>query len=143
VAALGSLPFRFALFLSRILLIRWQAEHVSTHSQWKYEKPDAVTALEAAFDTKLGSLAALAASKQEVLDDALLREQFKEKVNLWVGRHVKMAESLDAWSRDKLAYLQTREAIASSAESKYHLSLLEAFEKEKASLIRGRLRVCL
>jgi hypothetical protein len=59
------------------------------------------------------------------------REQFKEKVHLWVGRHVKVAESLATWAQERLAYLNTKEVIASSAEAKYHLSLLEAFDKEK------------
>lgn len=115
------------------------AAHKSQYSQWTYESPDAVLKLETAFDARLEAMATLAADKQVVLDDALLREQFKEKVQLWVGRHVKMAESLDAWSRDKLAYLQVKEVIASSAEAKYHLSLLEAFEKEKAETMEASL----
>jgi hypothetical protein len=57
------------------------------------------------------------------------------QVVLLVGRHVKMAESLMAWSKDRLAYLQAKETISSSADAKYHISLLESFEKEKVSSI--------
>lgn len=108
-----------------------QAKHASSYSQWVYEHPDAVSALEAGIAARWAAMTVLAASKQLVLDDALLREQFKEKVELWVGRHVKMAETLTAWSRDRLAYLQAKEGISSSADAKYHLSLLESFDKEK------------
>ena len=75
----------------------------------------------------------LSNAKQLVLDDALQREQFKEKIALWVARHEKMGEALAGWSKDRLAYLAVKEIVNFSADAKNHLSLLEAFEKEKVS----------
>lgn len=116
-----------------------KAKHDTAHSQWVYEDPAAISGLENAVQARWEQLRVLSDAKQLVLDDALLREQFKEKVALWVARHQKMAEALQHWSQDRLAYLQVKESVASSAEAKNHLSLLEAFEKEKAETMEAGL----
>lgn len=72
----------------------------------------------------------------------LSRAVLTVKVELWVGRHTKMAEALSAWSRERLDYLQVVEAVTSSADAKYHLSLLESFEKEKVGAFCLGITVC-
>lgn len=50
------------------------AKHTSEFSEWVYEKPDDVTALETQTDTLISDLDTAAAAKREVLDDDLARE---------------------------------------------------------------------
>lgn len=85
----------------------------------------------------MAELDKLAAQADVQLKDALAREQFKEQVRLWVGNHQQLHDEIARWATEKKAYLAVREKIASSAEAKYHLSLLEAYVKSKAVMTGG------
>ena len=57
-----------------------------------------------------------------------------------MGHHQKVAESLAAWASERLVYLKTKEVILSSVDAKKHLSLLEAFNMEKAETMEDGLQ---
>lgn len=104
-------------------------------SQWTYEQPGEVQQLEdnvtGAFWTELDQLAA---AKQTVLDDHLAREQFKEKVRLWVRSHTSKSAAVERWCAEKLAYLNTKEVITDSRDALVQLSILEPFEVDKQAI---------
>ena len=110
------------------------AEYKGSHSQWKYEKPEEISALEASVTQFWQELTKLSAAKREVLDDDLVREQFKEKVRLWVRNHESMTLELDTWCKQQIQYLDTKETITSSEAAKQALSVLAAFETKKTGL---------
>lgn len=66
------------------------------------------------------------------------REIFKEKVAQDVKQHAGKFAELSAWIADKQAYLQTKEAIASVAEARTQLSLLDTFDKDQAAYTENR-----
>lgn len=56
---------------------------------------------------------------------------------LLIAAHKQLFNQIQAWGADKAAYLATKEEVTSSAEAKNQLSLLDAFEKEKAAQTEG------
>ena len=111
------------------------AEYKTTYSQWKYEKPAEVSALETEVESSMWTeLDELCSAKQAVLDDDLAREQYKEATRLKVKNHAEMYSAIDSWSQAKLTYLNTKETINNSEEAKTQLSLLDAFETEKEGM---------
>ena len=112
-----------------------EAEYKTEISQWKYEKPEEVEALEAEIEGPLwAELTTLSDEKQRVLADDLAREQFKEKVRLWVKNHEEMFSLLELWSLEKIRYLEVKETISNSEEAKEQLSRLALFEQKKSDL---------
>jgi len=107
------------------------AKYHTNYSSYVFEHPDEVKNREASIDAKWKELSELSAEKKRVLDDHLAREEFKEKVRTQNSNHVDKHEKLQAWVAEKEAYLNTKEAIDSVSEATTHLSLLEAYEKEK------------
>jgi hypothetical protein len=111
------------------------AEYKTTYSQWVYEQPTEVSALETEVEASMWTeLDTLRSAKQAVLDDDLAREQYKEATRLKVKNHTEMYNAIDTWSQAKLAYLNTKEAISNSEQAKTQLSLLDTFETEKEGM---------
>ncbi|EGD76823.1 paramyosin [Salpingoeca rosetta] len=111
------------------------AEYKTQLSQWKYEAPGEVQELEQQVEGTLWpELDAIAKEKQRVLEDDLAREQFKEATRLQVQNHVSGYELLEAWCKEKVQYLETKEKVTNSEEAKVQLSLLNAFEQKKEGM---------
>lgn len=100
----------------------------------KYEDGDKVAAREAEVKTLQGALETATAAKQEFLDDALARNQFKEGVELVALKYFAKADQVDAWVAQKKAYLETKEAIGSVNEAQLALSSLDSYEADKKDL---------
>lgn len=71
-----------------------------------------------------------AVAKKPVLDDALSREKFKEKVRLMNQEHINNFNKIHTWVGEKETYLKTRESITSVSEARTQLSLFAAYEAE-------------
>eukprot|EP00043_Microstomoeca_roanoka_P017478 m.182433 g.182433 ORF g.182433 m.182433 type:complete len:1285 (+) comp16641_c0_seq1:297-4151(+) len=117
------------------------AEYSTALSHWRYEAPQDVKELEEQIeDTLWPELDKLASTKQVLLEDDLAREQFKEEIRLQVQNHASSYELLEAWCREKLVYLSSKEVVHSSEDAKGHLSLLHAFEEKKAGMLETSVR---
>ena len=110
------------------------AEYKSTYSQWKYEKPEQVSALETQVQGFWALLTEKSDEKQRVLDDHLVREEYAEQTRLLAAQHDNRHSQLTAWGAEKLAYLAVREDINTVQEAHYQLSVHDAFVKEKQAI---------
>eukprot|EP00730_Choanoeca_flexa_P018668 TRINITY_DN9089_c0_g1_i3.p1 TRINITY_DN9089_c0_g1~~TRINITY_DN9089_c0_g1_i3.p1 ORF type:complete len:1244 (+),score=477.40 TRINITY_DN9089_c0_g1_i3:22-3753(+) len=115
------------------------AKYESQYSSWAYPKPEEVQGLEEQAKGFVASLLEAVAGKKAVLEDALAREQFKEKVGLMVNNHARQHGVLAAWAAEQRAYLETKEDNTTSQDAKYQLSRLEQYVKEKANMTEGAL----
>ena len=114
-----------------------EAKHATPYSNWVYEVPGEVTALESRVEASWKVLSELSAKKLAILSDDLKRESFKEKIRLWVNNHKVSFTEISAWCDVKLAYLAVKEEVPNSESAKQHLSLLEAFETDKTRYVSG------
>eukprot|EP00049_Salpingoeca_infusionum_P009182 m.152573 g.152573 ORF g.152573 m.152573 type:complete len:1745 (-) comp14262_c0_seq1:1421-6655(-) len=110
------------------------AEYKTEISQWVYEKPEEVTALETRVTEYWQQLDGLSAEKRRVLDDDLARELYAEATRLQADQHKDTCSLLSAWVSAKSTYLQVRETVDTTEDARFHLSVLEAFQKEKQAL---------
>lgn len=110
------------------------AEYKTEHSQWVFEHPEEVQALETEIDTTWAEMEKLCAHKDAVLQDDLVREQFKEQVRRWVRDHAALHRDIADWCEAKIAYLAVKEENSSSQEVKQQLKVLEAFRARQAEL---------
>lgn len=114
------------------------AKHQTDLSEWSHPSPTDVSALEMGIDeTFEDELGPLSQRKRAVLDDDLAREQLIEKVNNWVGTHKAKQADVLGWGAKKQAYLEVKETVSSSAEAKFHLSVLEAYDTERKTAEEG------
>jgi hypothetical protein len=112
------------------------AEYKTALSQWKYETPEAMSALEGQIATDWEEMAAGAVTKQEVLDDALARTQLKASVLLLVNRHEGLKTRLTLYAEAKKQYLQAKEDNDSLSAVAICLRLLQAFDEEQAQVMQ-------
>eukprot|EP00045_Choanoeca_perplexa_P013592 m.154704 g.154704 ORF g.154704 m.154704 type:complete len:1268 (-) comp16395_c0_seq1:46-3849(-) len=112
------------------------AEYKTEHSQWKYEKPEEVSALETEIATDWDKMVVAATGKQEFLDDALARTQLKASVLLLAKRHDGLKTRLAQYAEAKQKYLETKEANDSLSAVAISLRLLQAFDEEKAQMMQ-------
>eukprot|EP00051_Salpingoeca_urceolata_P017390 m.236470 g.236470 ORF g.236470 m.236470 type:complete len:1366 (+) comp18939_c2_seq7:236-4333(+) len=110
------------------------AEYKSEFSQWKYEKPQEVTALEQAVDALWAEFDTLSQDKQTLLDDHLARELYAEETRLIAGQHVDKSKQILAWAAEKNAYLQVREPCDTVGDAQFLISTLDTFVKEKDAM---------
>jgi hypothetical protein len=112
------------------------AEYKTAISEWRYEKPEEVTALETEIVEPLWTeLDTLANKKQLVLDDDLAREQFKEAVRLQVKNHGAAYSRLVAWAEAGVAYLKVKEQVSNSEEAKRQLSRLSLHDQRREGMV--------
>eukprot|EP00055_Hartaetosiga_balthica_P008816 m.33924 g.33924 ORF g.33924 m.33924 type:complete len:1745 (+) comp6485_c0_seq2:13-5247(+) len=114
-------------------------EYKTDHSQYKYEKPEEITQQETALDADWAKLDASAQVSKAILDDHLARNQFQNKVRLWVKGHTDMHAELKGWFTERKAYLQTKEDIDTIQKAELQLSILQAFRQEKTDMTAGSL----
>jgi len=93
----------------------------------KYERSKEVSGRDDEITKAFADLGSLSAAKKPVLDDALAREKFKEKVRLMNQDHINNFKKLSTWITEKEHYLNTREAITSVSEARTQLSLFDAY----------------
>eukprot|EP00823_Brevimastigomonas_motovehiculus_P005144 TRINITY_DN362_c0_g1_i3.p1 TRINITY_DN362_c0_g1~~TRINITY_DN362_c0_g1_i3.p1 ORF type:complete len:1611 (+),score=620.13 TRINITY_DN362_c0_g1_i3:65-4897(+) len=98
-------------------------------SEYKYPTPATIQERETFISTKLSDLEKLAVKKEEVLNDASKREEFKEKILLLNQQHVDETNQLLAWINEKKAYLEKEEKIGAVREANVHLNLLDVYQK--------------
>jgi hypothetical protein len=106
-------------------------KYETKHSVYVYEKPDEVKGRETNVDDVWGVLETESTSKRPILDDHLARNEFQEKLRLWVKNHKDTSTELASWHTSKAAYLRTGEQVASSETAKFQLALLNAYAKSK------------
>lgn len=109
------------------------AKYATALSQWVYEKPQEVSALEGKLDKAWAELAAASAKKKEVLNDELAKHLYAEHTRLLAGQHADKFDACRAWAAEKSAFLQSQSLVASIDDAQGHLSLLESYNKEKSS----------
>jgi hypothetical protein len=120
---------------SRVPVLVWCLRLGKVLLDEKFEHSTAVAERETAVDKLFEHLNKLSAHKQEVLDDALTREKYKEKVRGWAQQHVEKHKKLSVWLGEKKSYLETEEKISSVRDAQIALSLLSAYEDENKSLV--------
>jgi len=99
-----------------------------------YEKSNEVSEREAYIDSLFAQLLAGATARRPVLDDHLAREQYKEQTLMLNEQHIDRYTKLNDWRNQKSAYLQVAEQIGSVREAHKHLSILDAYVKEKGGM---------
>ena len=73
----------------------------------------------------------------QTLDDALVREQLREQVALYVENHSNLFADVEAWAKSKLEYLAAKETCTNSLEARTALNVLDQFCTHKAAKISG------
>ena len=116
------------------------AKYSTDHSEWVHPSPEDIEGLEDAVSRSFeAELAPKSVAKRAVLDDHLAREQVKEKVSNWVSSHSRKHADIAVWGAKKQEYLETKEAVSSSAEATYQLSVLEAFNIARGTFEAGEI----
>ncbi len=111
------------------------SEYKTDLSRWVYEKNDEVRRLGSTVtDVFWKEISASYETKRAYLEDALARNEVKERVLLVANRHNGLFARLEAWTTEKTAYLNTKEEIGSVADAAVALRLLEAFNTEKDNI---------
>jgi Ca2+-binding EF-hand superfamily protein len=95
-----------------------------------YEKIAEVQARDAANDAGMAKLDGLLAHRMPRAQDDLEREKFKESVRLLNQQHEDKFAKLEAWIAEKEKYLQSLLQIASIADARKHLGILEVYEAD-------------
>lgn len=106
-------------------------KYETPHSTYVYEKPKEIQERESKVDDFWEELDRESQLKRPILEDHLARNEFQEKVRLWVKNHEDMYLQLLGWYKSKQAYLETKEVVSSSSTAKFQLALLRAYEKSK------------
>jgi len=114
-------------------------KYSTSYSSWVFETPEVVKKRESTVDEKWQLLSQLSEEKKKVLEDDVAREDFAAKTRLLNRTHIDKHSSLSSWVQEKENYLKTKEAISSVGEALTHLSLLEAYTKDKESQTEGAL----
>lgn len=114
------------------------AEYLTEHSQWKYESPEEVSALEAQVVASWETLDNLLAEKRSVLEDDLAREECTSKVLLKVASHRGVYEGVVAFHTEGKAYLDTKEVIHNSETAKQQLARMQVFDSRKKDTETGQ-----
>lgn len=110
------------------------AEYKTDLSQWVYESPGEVTALEQQIDGFFGHMKTTCMQKSGVLEDDLARELYAEETRLMAEQHEDKHKGLQAWAAAKLAYLREAEAVDTTQDAHYHINLLETHDTEQAAV---------
>jgi len=97
----------------------------------KYERTAEAQTREKEIIANFEELKGFAKEKKPFLDDALAREQFKDKVRGMNQEHTNQYTEIQNWSNEKEKYLKHKESINSVPEARTQISRLESFEKEK------------
>ncbi len=92
----------------------------------RYEKPEAVTALETTIDALWVEQGKQSAAKRLVLEDDLARELYAEDTRLMSEQHAQATEHLRQWAAAQAAYLKAHKAAETIAEAQFHLAVFEA-----------------
>ena len=109
------------------------AHYQTQFSEWVYEKPGDVSALEAKLDKAWSDLAAASSKKKAVLEDDLQRTLYAEHTRLLAGQHADKFEACENWANEQKAFLQSPTPVSSIDDAQAHLSQLESYTKEKES----------
>jgi hypothetical protein len=104
-----------------------------------YEKVEEIISRENEIDRGFTTLSQLADAKRAILEDDLLREQFRENVTLMNLQHLDKNTYLLNWIAEKENYLNLRETIASVPSAQTHLSLLAVYENENSAMVQNNL----
>jgi len=93
---------------------------ISEHEEWVLAKWD--------------ELGKLSAEKKRILGMHLVREQFALHTRTLSQQHNDMHMRLTAWANEKLAFLRARETIDSVSLAQTHITLLDQYDAEYASM---------
>lgn len=107
------------------------AKYSTTHSQWTYTKPQAVSALEHGIDQAWTQLAAASATKAARLGDELQRQLYAEHTRLLAGQHADKFEACRAWASEKTEFLKSPAPVTCIDDAQGHISLLDSYRVEK------------
>jgi len=108
------------------------AEYKTELSHWRFETPQEVSGREEEIASSFRTLDSLSATKKDVLDDDLAREQFREKLRLMNEDHKGKQARIKAWVNGAKALLQKKEEVDSIADANKNLANLSAYEADKA-----------
>eukprot|EP00727_Mastigamoeba_balamuthi_P003030 m51a1_g12724 putative alpha-actinin-3 isoform 2 (538) ;mRNA; f:252-2192 len=103
----------------------------------RYEHRDAVAQHEGAVASGFEQLRRDEEARRLVLQDALAREQYKERVRLQAQQHSERHEKLAAWAAEHRAWLEAREACASVSAAQLLLQLLGSRAESRGEVAAG------
>ncbi|EGD73339.1 hypothetical protein PTSG_12249 [Salpingoeca rosetta] len=109
-------------------------EYKTELSQWKYEKPDTLVALESEIDAKWQELDQKAAAKKAVLEDDLARELFAEQTRLMASTHSSSHDNLMSFAALKQKQYAEDIVVNSIADAQFLLSQLDSLEQERKTV---------
>ena len=110
------------------------AEYKTTYSQWKYEKPAEVSALETELDAVWTALATAQASKQAVLDDDLARLLYAEQTRLLASQHADKHALCQSHAETKQRQLTETIVVNSIADAQLLISQLQSLQAERTAI---------
>jgi hypothetical protein len=88
----------------------------------RFERLSNVTARGVDMANLINNLAQLQAKQRPVIEDALAREEYKEKTDLSLQSHQKLQAQLLEWLQQHVAYLTLKENITSVADARVCVS---------------------
>eukprot|EP00168_Porphyra_purpurea_P020744 TRINITY_DN8863_c0_g1_i1.p1 TRINITY_DN8863_c0_g1~~TRINITY_DN8863_c0_g1_i1.p1 ORF type:complete len:742 (+),score=162.58 TRINITY_DN8863_c0_g1_i1:170-2227(+) len=109
------------------------AQYKTEYSSASCENPDEIKSREQTVDDTWARFTDLSAKKKLVLEDDLARETFKAKLRVWNTVHEEAYNKLTQWIGEKTTYLNTREEIDTITKALVQISILQAYEKDKAA----------
>ena len=98
----------------------------------RVRRPDALASIESAADGLIAQLEKATKAKRDILDDDLARELYAEETRLIAGRHVDAGVQCGQWANKKTHFMQSDVLVHSIREADVGLSLLDAYDVEKA-----------
>jgi len=103
-----------------------------THlSNYVFPTPKDVTEREQSVAAAFKDLADLSAKKQAVLDDDLVREEFREKLRQWNLGHIGKHRKINEFCVQSKVYLQKKEPVSSIADAQLNLARIREYIDEK------------
>lgn len=113
------------------------AEYKTEYSQWKYEKPEDVTALETDVDNKWASLNQAYQTKLELLQDDLERLLYAEQTRVLASQHADKFELCKSHAETKETQLNEEIHVNSISDAQLLISQLQSLDAERQSLLES------
>jgi len=105
-----------------------KAEYKTDLSSYKYPSPGEIDSREGEIGSGMKEIEQLGVKKLAGLNDALAREEFREKLRQWNHDHIEKFKIIQSWvNSSALKYLKTKESVSSIAEAQVNLDRIRAY----------------
>jgi spectrin beta, non-erythrocytic 2 len=113
------------------------AKYESQFSRWSYPRSTDLSKMDESLTTALDSLTAESLKRKATLEDVHKRLAFIEDVHLRAAQHRAKYQQLDAWLKDRTAFVEKREPVPSSTAARYLLSMADALVREMVGVLEA------